>query len=390
MTYQKFPLLLDGAMGTALMKAGLKNGESPERWILSCRENEELAVQIQKDYIKSGASALYTPTFGANSAILPKFGLNDKVEEYNIRLASLTKRAIKESGSPVLMGGNMSPTGYFMLPYGDKSFAQIERIYREQAEALEKAGVDFFIIETNLSLSEARAAVYAVKSVSGKPIYVTFSLDDSGRTLSGNTLEACVVSLCAVGVDGIGLNCSKGPEDMLEPVKRILAYLPEDVALIAKPNAGIPCEEDGCVKTIPVFEYAQGCKKLLEAGVDIIGGCCGTDSGYIRVLHDMLSFYKRAERHTRGELYTNGRDVFTLDFDGCAPVYDCDGDLCDTVCACESGYIHIRLAEKADIDLLVDASPFFTKPLVLSSKDKSLLDIAERIYEGKMKTILED
>lgn len=393
MTYGNFPLLLDGATGTALMRAGLTDGESPERWILSCREHEDLIVRVQKEYIQSGSAALYTPTFGANRAVLGRFSLEDKVEEYNLRLASLSLRAKEESGAPVLIGGNLSPTGYFLRPYGDQTFARIAEIYREQAAALHRAGVDFFIVETCLSLSEARAALYAIRSVCDKPVWVTFSLDESGRTLSGNTVEACAVSLCAAGVSGFGLNCSRGPDDMLEPLRNALRFLPETVALIAKPNAGIPAEKDGEIKTIPPDEYARGCGRLLEIGVDAIGGCCGTDGAYLRALRDALPLYRRGERAREGEweaLYTNGREVFPLRYDGSAPVFPCDGALCDRVCEAEGDYLHLRLEDAGGLDDFLDAAPYFDRPVVLSSRDGSLLRQAEAVYEGKLKSILTD
>ena len=172
------PLMLDGATGTQLQKRGMPAGSCSEQWLLAHPE----AIEFQRRYVQSGSGAVYAPTFGANRALLSRHGLGGQVDEYNRRLVALSRQAV---GDGVRVGGDISSTGLLYGSAGEEEFEKLFAIYREQAEALEAAGVDFFAVETQLSLNEARAAVLAVKEVSRRPILVSFTLNGSGRTFSG-------------------------------------------------------------------------------------------------------------------------------------------------------------------------------------------------------------
>lgn len=177
----------------------------------------------------------------------------------------------------------MSPTGAFLAPLGDVSFEELVDIYTEQAAGLERAGVDLFVIETMMTLSDARAAVLAVRSVSDKPIFVTFTCDENGRSVSGTDITAALVVLQGMGIDAFGLNCSAGPEQMLLQLKRLREYA--RVPLIAKPNAGMPIIENGeTVYRCTGEEFTALVPEFLAAGVAVFGGCCGTTAAHIAAL----------------------------------------------------------------------------------------------------------
>ena len=181
----------------------------------------------------------------------------------------------------------MSPTGLFVQPIGDTPFEEIVDIYTEQAAALEASGVDLFVIETMMTLSDARAAVLAVRSVSDKPIFVTFSCNENGRSVSGTDVTAALTVLQGMGIDAFGLNCSTGPEDMLRQLRRLREYA--RVPLIAKPNAGLPKLVNGkTVYDCPPEEFTAFVPQMLEAGVAVFGGCCGTTADHIAALRKAL------------------------------------------------------------------------------------------------------
>ena len=171
----KFPLILDGATGTELQKRGYKGDVSAEQWVL---DNPESIVEIQKNYVAAGSNVLYSPSFGANRRKLEEHGIFNKTADYNRRLAALSQKA---ANGKAFVAGDISPTGLFLSPLGEASFEELVDIYIEQAAGLEAAGVDIFVIETMMTLSDARAAVLAVRSVSEKPIMVTFTCDGDGR-----------------------------------------------------------------------------------------------------------------------------------------------------------------------------------------------------------------
>ena len=253
-----FPLILDGATGTELQKRGYTGDVCAEQWTL---EHPEAIIDIQRGYVDSGSQVPYTPTFGANRRKLEEHGIFNRTEDYNRRLAALSEQA---SGGRALRAGDISPTGAFLAPLGDVSFEELVDIYTQQAAGLESAGVDLFVIETMMTLSDARAAVLAVRSVSDKPIFVTFTCDENGRSISGGDVTAALVVLQGMGIDAFGLNCSAGPEQMLPQLRRLREYA--RVPLIAKPNAGMPQIVDGkAVYSCPPEEFTALVPELLQA-----------------------------------------------------------------------------------------------------------------------------
>ena len=277
----RFPLILDGATGTELQKRGYTGDVCAEQWTL---DHPDAIIDIQRGYVAAGSQVVYTPTFGANRRKLEESGLFNCTADYNRRLAELSAQAVQ---GKALRAGDMSPTGAFLAPLGDVSFEELVDIYTEQAAGLERAGVDLFVIETMMTLSDARAAVLAVRSVSDKPIFVTFTCDENGRSVSGTDITAALVVLQGMGIDAFGLNCSAGPEQMLLQLKRLREYA--RVPLIAKPNAGMPIIENGeTVYRCTGEEFTALVPEFLAAGVAVFGGCCGTTPEFIRLLNGVF------------------------------------------------------------------------------------------------------
>ena len=164
------PILLDGATGSELYKRGMPAGACTEQWVLG---HPEALLELQRDYVAAGSQVLIAPTFGANRVRLEQHGIFGQVADYNRRLVELSRQA---AGGRALVAGDMAPTGLFIAPFGESSFEELVAIYTEQAAALAAAGVDLFLIETTMTMPEARAAVLACKSVSDRPVWVTFDL----------------------------------------------------------------------------------------------------------------------------------------------------------------------------------------------------------------------
>lgn len=271
------PLLLDGACGSNLMDRGLPPGSCPEEWIL---EHPDAVSQLQKEFADAGSNIIYAPTFSANRVKLEDFGLEGRTAEINRRLAELTRSNV---GGRALVAGDLSPTGQFCEPFGEMTFPDLVSVYTEQAAALAESGVDLFILETMMSLCELRAAVIACRKFH-KPILATITVEASGRTLSGASPLSCLICLQEMGISGFGLNCSQGPEGMAELFRELAPYA--KIPLIAKPNAGMP-DENGRYPLSPE-EMAAQMRPLLEAGVTIIGGCCGNTPAHIAAMRRLL------------------------------------------------------------------------------------------------------
>lgn len=208
------PVILDGATGTNLQKAGMPVGVCPEQWIL---ENPDIMIKLQEDYVAAGTDILYAPTFTANRIKLEEYGLADRLEEMNLELIALSQKAAQ---GKALVAADMTMTGQQLYPIGDLMFEDLVDVYKEQAEVVADAGADLFVVETMMSLQECRAAVIAIREVCDLPIMVSLTYNPDGRTLYGTDPATATVVLQSLGADAIGINCSTGPEDMIEPVEK--------------------------------------------------------------------------------------------------------------------------------------------------------------------------
>lgn len=308
MTDQKI-MILDGAFGTELQKKGMPTGVCPEQWVL---EHPESIIGIQKDYQAAGSDAVYTCTFSGNRLKLGEFGLADQVLEMNRKLALLSREAVGKSG---LVAGDLSITGQFVRPFGPIPFETVVDVYKEQVKGLLEGGVDFFAIETMTDLQEARAAVIAVKESCSLPICVTMTFDEDGRTLTGTDPVTALITLQSLGVDGFGCNCSTGPNTMVKFIKQMRPYA--KVPLIAKPNAGLPKLVDGkTVFSMGATEFGINVKTLLDSGVNLIGGCCGTSPEYIKEVKDRVRQSNPAEiKPVNYSAVTSTRKTVFMGFD---------------------------------------------------------------------------
>ena len=277
-------VILDGATGSNLQRAGMQSGDCPELWIT---EHPDIFIDLQKQYILAGSDVLYTPTFTSTSIKLSEYGLEDRQEELIRRLVGLTKEAVRQSGTDrrIYLLGDISMTGIQLEPVGSFPFEELVKVYKKQAALLAEAGVDGFAIETMMSLQECRAALLAVKETCELPVMVTLTYQPDGRTLYGTNPETAMVVLQAMGADAVGINCSAGPDQMVEAVKRMAEYA--TVPIVTKPNAGLPQLEEGrTVYDMDAGTFAECMMDIVDAGATVLGGCCGTTPEYIRLLKE--------------------------------------------------------------------------------------------------------
>jgi 5-methyltetrahydrofolate--homocysteine methyltransferase len=279
---EKNILILDGATGTELQKRGMPRGVCPEKWVI---ENREVLIDIQKGYVEAGSKAVYACTFGCNEIKLAEFGLQDELTPMNKELVEISKEAV---GDKAWVIGDLSPTGAQIYPIGKYHFEDIVNAYKVQVKALVEAGVDLFVIETMMNINEARAALLAVKETCDLPVMVSMTYEKSGYTLNGTDPVTALITLQNLGADAVGCNCSTGPDDMINIVKAMKKYA--KVPLIVKPNAGLPKYENGeTVFDMNGEEFSNYAKQLVEAGANIIGGCCGTTKEFISLVKDRIS-----------------------------------------------------------------------------------------------------
>lgn len=308
---KKGPVLLDGATGTNLQKAGMPVGVCPEQWIL---ENSEVLIDLQKRYVEAGTDILFAPTFTASRIKLKEYGLEDHLEEMNRKLVALSKEAAK--GTNALVAGDLTMTGEQLYPLGDLMFEDLVDVYKEQAKIIAEAGADLFVVETMMSLQECRAAVLAIREVCDLPVMVSLTYNEDGRTLYGTDPVTAVVVMQSLGADAVGMNCSTGPEAMLEPIAKMAEYA--TIPLLAKPNAGMPELIDGqTVFNVEPEEFAEVGKKLVEEGAAIIGGCCGTTPEHIRALKEAVKGIPvKAPLQTKRRMLTSERKSAEITLDG--------------------------------------------------------------------------
>lgn len=377
------PLILDGATGTNLIAAGMPSGVCVEQWIL---EHPQVITDLQKKFIDAGSNALYAPTFGANRQKLAGYGLQDRVEEFNLRLVELTKRVAEPAG--VLVGGDISPAGVMIEPYGDLTFDQLYDIYLEQAIALKKAGVDFLIVETQMSLADMRAGVLAAKEV-GLPVFVTMTVEENGRSIMGANPLSVLITLQAMGADAVGLNCSTGSKRMGGILKELLPHAA--VPLIAKPNAGKPCEENPAHYDLSPTQFAAEMKSLRQSGVAILGGCCGTTPAHIAALAATLrepvpacplpaepdNFAGAIE----GEPFFLGDDIVLSE-----PL-ECSYDLADELIDLEDETVNavlITVSTKEEAQTLIESAAMTRLPIVVHCSDLNVLAHTLRNFQGRL------
>lgn len=271
-------VILDGATGSNMTKAGMEKGVSTELWIL---EHPDVLMDLQKAYLEAGSQIIYAPTFTCNPCGMKNFGKEKEIYDLNCRLVELSRKAV---GDRAYVAGDITTTGKMLEPRGEMSFEELMEIYIEQVKALCDAGVDLIVAETMLSVDETAIAVEAVRQVTDLPMMCSLSVEADGSAYFGGTAWEAVETLQELGANAVGVNCSVGP-DQLEGVVRMMKKVAK-VPVISKPNAGMPniTESGEAVYDMEPKAFARHMHKLWEAGASILGGCCGTTPEYIREL----------------------------------------------------------------------------------------------------------
>lgn len=263
-------LYFDGGLGTVLQSMGLRAGERPESWNLT---HPDRITALHRAYLEAGSNILTTNTFGVN---------RDKFPDY-ARIIAAAVACAREAAADrpdKFIAFDMGPTGRLIEPLGDLPFEEAVALYAANVRAAAACGVDLILIETMNDSLETKAAVLAAKENCTLPVFVTNAYDRNGKLMTGADPAAMVAMLEGLGVDAVGMNCSFGPDKMLEIIGQFTACA--SIPLIANPNAGLPQVTDGkTVYNISAEEFSAYMERMAEAGVTILGGCCGTTPAYI-------------------------------------------------------------------------------------------------------------
>ncbi|MFC1555820.1 homocysteine S-methyltransferase family protein [candidate division KSB1 bacterium] len=279
-------LFSDGAFGTLLFDKGLEPGACPDELNLS---NPGILQEIARAYIDAGSDIIHTGTFGSSPMKLAEYGLEDKTAEINRTAVAIFKEI---AGDTTLISASVGPSGKILKPYGDADPELLYEGYLRQMEALISAGVDCITIETMTDLSEAVLPIKAAKTISKDiPVIATMTFDKIPRgffTVMGVDIKAAAEGLKDAGADVIGSNCGNGIDIMVE-IARVFKNA-ADIPVMIQSNAGIPQLQDGKVFYPESAEYfAEKTSELIEAGVAIIGGCCGSTPEHIKAMKEMFS-----------------------------------------------------------------------------------------------------
>ncbi len=265
----------DGAMGTMLYERGVFLNVCYDE--LNVRQ-PELVRAIHREYVEAGAELLETNTFGANPVKLAGHGLADATERINAAAARLAREA---AAGRALVLGAIGPLGLRLEPFGETGVEEARAGFRRQVAGLVEGGVDGFLLETFSDVNEVAAALRAVRDLSDLPVLAQMTVGEAGVTAYGTAPAVFGPELEALGADAVGVNCSVGPQGVLEAVEALAAAV--RVPITALPNAGLPRDVGGRKMYLASPEYfASYARRIVEAGARVVGGCCGTTPAHIR------------------------------------------------------------------------------------------------------------
>ena len=278
------PLLADGAMGTMLYARGVPFDQCFDALNV---DRPDLVTAIHGEYIAAGAELIETNTFGANRFKLSLHGLEDRVRATNVAGAAAARAAREASGRWVWIAGSIGPIGRPLAPLGTVKAGEARQAFAAQAKALAEGGVDLLIFETFSDLHELTEGVAAAKEVTGLPIIAQMTFTHEGKTLLGHTPAEIVARLEELGVAVIGANCSVGSQGVLEVMEQMV--LVSRTPLSAMPNAGFPAYVNGRIIYFSAPQYmADYARQMVELGVTVVGGCCGTTPEHIQAMREVL------------------------------------------------------------------------------------------------------
>ena len=391
-------LVFDGAMGTMLQAAGLEAGELPE---LLCLNNPDEVTAIHRAYVEAGSQAVTTNTFGANAR---KLGDAASVREVFAAAVSCVRAA-----GARYVAADIGPTGALLAPLGTMSFDEAYDLFAEQVRAAVDAGADIILIETMADLLETKAAVLAAKECSDLPVFATMTFGEDGRTFLGTSPRIAALTLSSLGVQVLGMNCSLGPDDLKPLVNEMLEVATCPVMVQA--NAGLPHVEDGrTVFSVSADAYAESVAGMVEAGVRIVGGCCGTNPAYIANLADIVRGKRPARPFARPlcsvtsaqeAVVLEGRQVATIGerinptgkkrLKEALRTGDSDYIINEAIAQTEAGAdildVNAGLPEIDEAAVLVDLvgkiQGVSGLPLQIDSSDPVAVEAAVRVYAGK-------
>ncbi|MGI6031775.1 MAG: homocysteine S-methyltransferase family protein [Eubacteriales bacterium] len=376
-----FPVLLEGGTGTGAGLYGTRGEECPEIRLL---QEPQRLTQWQRQFVEAGAQMLIAPTRGINEIHLARWDAVERMEELARSLVELTRQSAQ--GRPV--GGAMTSLGVDIYPQGeDYTLEDVYAIYRHSAQALLAAGVDFFVVESVLTMAEARMALLAIKELCDKPVILSLTVDDEGDTREDVNILAALVTLQSMGAAGFGLNGCPASE-MLEHLELLAPHA--TIPLYAKPTAFAPADEGGAALTPQQFaEYGV---QFARMGVRYIGGCRGAGPEHIRALAEAMKGQEFHELTYEGDpdtfIATNEKDYFFLDHvaDISHPL-ECSEDMSDQILAAEDeGYaiLQVEVSHIDDVDFLMQNYYMLGLPLCIKTDNIALLEAVARMYNGRL------
>lgn len=369
----KRPVIIDGAISSVLHSFGYEYGSSLEEWIFNYTDK---FTSLLREYIDAGSEIVTTPTSTANSLMLKQHGLDDQCEKINERLAALTRKTVDETGKKVKIGFSVGPTGTLVQPYTETSFTELLSAYSRQIQNVCEY-VDFFMIESMLSMSDMRAAALTCKRT-GKPLFVTVSIDEDGNTIvNGVPALSALITLQEIGVDAFGISCSS-VSDTIVNLKKLAPYA--KIPLIAKPYRSEQFSDE---------ELSD----LLSCGADYVGLCCGSSPSDIKQLTEIskqitYDNLQVCEKEDVSFIFCFEKQVFFLEPDTTEisePV-ECLPDMEETIAEiCEQPIdilrVEINTADDA-IDFARNAH-MSTLPVMFLSHDELALKMALLYYQGR-------
>lgn len=392
-------LFFDGGMGTELQKNGLKKGELPE---LLNIHSPEIVKKVHKSYLDAGCDIITTNTFGANSL---KF---QNVDEIITNAVNIVKSAISECGRKAYTALDVGPLGKLLKPSGDLPFEDAYNLFKEQVVSGEKAGADLVLIETMGDLYEIKAAVLAAKENTKLPIFVSMIFDKKGTLLTGADVKTAIVTLEALGIDGIGLNCGLGPDQMLVLLKEMTEY--SSTPIFIQPNAGLPVSINGeTVYNVTPDEFAKKQLKILENGACALGGCCGTNPMHIKAMVDLCKGreikritkkrYTAVSSYSKSVFFENKPIIVGERINPTGKKFlkealrnnDMDYIFREGVCQVDLGAdvldVNVGLPEIDECEMMINAvtglQSILNTPLQIDTSDPVVMEKALRFYNGK-------